>query len=81
MLSYKIHLRCERQTLHRLPTSKALIFGIHTYTYPIQEVKDEGSGEVLAEAIDGLKEGSAPSIHFYKRGPVWGEAMKAFLRE
>ncbi|BCR85694.1 heme-dependent oxidative N-demethylase family protein [Aspergillus chevalieri] len=73
-------LRCERQTLHRLPTSKALIFAFHTYTYPIQQIKDEGLGEELASAIDGLKEGNVPEMHFYKRGSVWGEAVKAFLR-
>ncbi|PYI10125.1 hypothetical protein BO78DRAFT_383573 [Aspergillus sclerotiicarbonarius CBS 121057] len=73
-------LRCERQTLHRLPKTKALIFTFHTYTYPIQEIKDEGVGEDLAAAIDGLKEGNVPEIHRYKRGPVWGEAVKAFLR-
>ncbi|RAL01704.1 heme-dependent oxidative N-demethylase family protein [Aspergillus ibericus CBS 121593] len=76
----KTRLRCERQTLHRLPRTKALIFTFHTYTYPIQEIKDEGLGEDLAAAIDGLKEGNVPEIHGYKRGPVWGEAVKAFLR-
>ncbi|OJJ51552.1 hypothetical protein ASPZODRAFT_57148 [Penicilliopsis zonata CBS 506.65] len=76
----KTYLRCERQTLHRLPTSKALVFAYHTYMYPLQEIKDEGLGEDLAMAIDGLKEGSAPGIHMYKRGAVWGEAVKTCLR-
>ncbi|PWY92383.1 hypothetical protein BO70DRAFT_357501 [Aspergillus heteromorphus CBS 117.55] len=73
-------LRCERQLLHRLPRTKALVFNFHTYTYPIQKIKEEGLGEELATAIDGLKEGNVPEIHRYKRGPVWGEAVKAFLR-
>ncbi|RAK84668.1 HRQ family protein 4 [Aspergillus costaricaensis CBS 115574] len=73
-------LRCERQTLHRLPKTKALVFTFHTYTYPIREIKEEGLGEELALAIDGLKEGNVPEIHRYKRGPVWGEAVKAYLR-
>lgn len=34
----------------------------------------------LATAIDGLKEGNSPGIHHYKRGPIWGEAVKAYLR-
>ncbi|KAL2003605.1 hypothetical protein VTN02DRAFT_3151 [Thermoascus thermophilus] len=76
----KTFLRCERQTLHRLPSSRAIVFAFHTYTYPIKEVKEEGLGEELAQAIDGLKEGSVPQIHFYKRGIVWGDAVKAFLR-
>ncbi|KAL5357710.1 hypothetical protein BJX96DRAFT_23481 [Aspergillus floccosus] len=73
-------LRCERQTLHRLPRTGALVFGFHTYTYPIQSIKDEGLGEELAAAIDGLKEGNVPQMHWYKRGAVWGDAVKHFLR-
>ncbi|THC99939.1 hypothetical protein EYZ11_000637 [Aspergillus tanneri] len=73
-------LRCERQTLHRLPRTNALVFAFHTYIYPIQTIKDEGLGEDLATAIDGLKEGNVPGMHWYKRAPLWGEAVKKFLR-
>ncbi|KAL3477583.1 hypothetical protein BJX99DRAFT_125404 [Aspergillus californicus] len=73
-------LRVERQTLHRLPHSKAIVFGFHTYTYPLQEIKDEGLGEDMAAAIDGLKEGNVPDIYGYKRGPYWAGSVKAFLR-
>ncbi|KAJ5588879.1 hypothetical protein N7537_011557 [Penicillium hordei] len=73
-------LRCERQTLHRLPVSEALVFTIHTYTYPVKQIKDEGCGEDLANAIDGLKRGNVPEMHAYKKGDVWGEALKDFLR-
>ncbi|OJD15775.1 hypothetical protein AJ78_03993 [Emergomyces pasteurianus Ep9510] len=73
-------LRCERQTLYRLPQSGALIFSFHTYRYPIQEIKDEGSAEDLATAIDGVTEGSTPDMAVYKRIPAWGEAIKGFLR-
>ncbi|KAL4978221.1 hypothetical protein BDW66DRAFT_22372 [Aspergillus desertorum] len=73
-------LRCERQTLHRLPKTKALLFAFHTYTYPIRNIKEEGLGEELALAIDGLKGGSVPEIYGYKNGPYWGDAVKAFLR-
>ncbi|EAW09739.1 heme-dependent oxidative N-demethylase family protein [Aspergillus clavatus NRRL 1] len=73
-------LRCERQTLHRLPQSRALVFAFHTYTYPIRAVKEEGLGDELATAIDGMKEGNVPEIHWYKRASVWGEAVKHYLR-
>ncbi|KAF1841957.1 uncharacterized protein K460DRAFT_409396 [Cucurbitaria berberidis CBS 394.84] len=76
----KTVLRCERQTLHRLPESRALVFAFKTYLYPIQELRDEGSGEVLADAIDGLGLGSVPGMKVYKRQVVWGEKVKAFLR-
>jgi hypothetical protein len=73
-------LRCERQTLHRLPKSKAIVFAFKTYQYPISQIKAEGQGEELAQAIDGLKSGSVPEMHHYKRGAVWGEAVKKYLR-
>ncbi|KAJ5924733.1 hypothetical protein N7466_008920 [Penicillium verhagenii] len=73
-------LRCERQTLHRLPDSKALVFSFHTYIYPIRQIKDEGLGEEFAVAIDGIKKGNVPGMHAYKRGNYWGEAVKEFLR-
>ncbi|KAF3033841.1 hypothetical protein E8E11_001618 [Didymella keratinophila] len=73
-------LRCERQTLHRLPQSKAVVFAFKTYQYPIAELRDEGSGEALCEAIDGMGTGSAPGMVVYKRQVVWGDKIKAFLR-
>ena len=66
--------------LHRLPQSKALVFSFKTYLYPLRDIKDEGLGEELSQAIEGLKEGSVPGMHFYKRGVVWGEEVKRFLR-
>jgi hypothetical protein len=48
--------------------------------YPIKEIKDEGMGEELAKAIEGLEEGSVPRMMFYKRGVVWGKAVKEFMR-
>ncbi|KAE9381131.1 hypothetical protein N431DRAFT_476032 [Stipitochalara longipes BDJ] len=74
------YLRCERQTLHRLRESKALVFAFKTYMYSIREIKEEGMGEELACAIEGLESGSVPQMMFYKRGVVWGEAVKSFLR-
>ncbi|XP_014555037.1 hypothetical protein COCVIDRAFT_27947 [Bipolaris victoriae FI3] len=76
----KTVVRCERQTLHRLPRTGALVFGFKTYIYPIQQIRDEGNGHVLAEAIDGLGRGTVPKITVYKRQVVWGEKVKAFLR-
>jgi hypothetical protein len=66
--------------LHRLPQTKALVFSFKTYMYPLKDIKDEGLGEELAQAIDGLKEGSVPAMHFYKRGVIWGKAVKEYLR-
>ncbi|KAF2457881.1 hypothetical protein BDY21DRAFT_385566 [Lineolata rhizophorae] len=76
----KCVLRCERQTLHRLRESGAVVFAFKTYVYPLKGVKEEGNGEALAQAIEGLGRGSVPEIEFYKRAVVWGEDVKAYLR-
>lgn len=73
-------LRCERQTLHRLPKTKALVFAIKTYTYPLSELREEGSGEELAEAIEGLGKGNVPEITVYKKQVVWAPKVTAYLR-
>ncbi|GAB1194713.1 hypothetical protein APSETT444_003959 [Aspergillus pseudonomiae] len=73
-------VRVERQFLHRLPQSRAILFSFKTLLYTLPEIKEEGLGDVLAEAIDGLKQGNAPGFHFYKRAAVWGESAKAYLR-
>ncbi len=40
----KCFLRMERQTLHRLERTGALVFGFKTFMEPIPELKREGSG-------------------------------------
>lgn len=81
MLRYdQTFLRCERQTLHRLPNSRAIVFSFKTLTYPIAELKAEGLGEDLAQAIEGLEHGNVPEMHFYKRAVVWGKDLKEYLR-
>jgi hypothetical protein len=72
-------LRCERQTLHRMPQTKALVFMFKTYQYTLEEVKAEGSGPELAEAIPGLFNGSVPDMAYYKRAVVWGDKAVEYL--
>jgi len=73
-------LRCERQTLHRLPNTGALVFAFKTYQYPLAQIKAEGNGDALAEAIEGIQKGSTPELYKYKSGVVWGESVKSYLR-
>lgn len=73
-------LRCERQTLHRLPRTGALVFAFKTYVTSMRELREEGSGEALAEAIEGLGAGNVPGMRVYKRSVVWGERVVDFLR-
>jgi hypothetical protein len=76
----EMRLRCERQTLMRLPSSGALVFAFKTYLTSLEEVKDEGNGEALAEATEGFLKGSVPEMDTYKRAVVWGDLVREFLR-
>lgn len=62
----QIYVRCELQTLFRLPVTGARIFTIHEYVYPLQQIKDEGLGPAMIEAIAGLKTGNVPEIWDYR---------------
>ncbi|KAH8428050.1 heme-dependent oxidative N-demethylase family protein [Aspergillus melleus] len=74
------YVRTERQLVHRLPHSKAICFSFKTYLYPIRDIKAEGLGETLAQAIDGLQGGNVPGMYYYKRAAVWGVSVKRYLR-
>jgi hypothetical protein len=63
-----------------LPETKALLFSFKTYLYPLAQLKEEGAGEDLATAIEGIQGGSVPELHFYKRAVVWGDPVKRYLR-
>lgn len=66
--------------MNRLPKSEAILFAFKTYMDTLRDIKLEGVGDELADAIDGLKSGSVPTMTVYKRSPVWGEAVKEYLR-
>lgn len=71
-------LRCERQTLHRLPETNGLVFASKTYYYSLDEIKAEGNGEALAAAIDGLGE---PAESDLERGnAALADKVKKYLR-
>ncbi|KAM7183261.1 Protein of unknown function (DUF3445) domain containing protein [Naviculisporaceae sp. PSN 640] len=77
----KLFVRSERQTLRRLPVSKAIVFSLKTYLYPISDTKAAGYGQDLIKAIDGLGTGNAPGMIEYKKSNVWGSKVKAYLQE
>lgn len=73
-------MRVELQTLSRLPKTRAVLFSFKTLLYTLDEIKAEGLGPQLADAIDGLKQGNAPEMWTYKGAVRWGRAVNAFLR-
>ncbi|KAI3550577.1 hypothetical protein CSPX01_01627 [Colletotrichum filicis] len=76
----KARLRQELQTLTRLPKTGAIMFSFKTYLTPIEEVKKEGCGLILADAIEGLKTGNAPGMWVYKGASRWGKSVCEYLR-
>ncbi|KAF6838338.1 hypothetical protein CPLU01_02450 [Colletotrichum plurivorum] len=73
-------LRQELQTLTRLPKTGAVLFSFKTYLTPLEEIKREGLGPQVADAIDGLKTGNAPGMWVYKGASRWGESVCEYLR-
>ncbi|GAB7339524.1 hypothetical protein MBLNU457_6138t1 [Dothideomycetes sp. NU457] len=71
-------LRCERQTLHRLPETNGLVFASKTYYYGLDEIKAEGNGEALAAAIDGLGEPAESDLE--KGNAALADKVKRYLR-
>jgi hypothetical protein len=51
----KLWVRVERQTLRRLPLSNAILFGIHTYVYPLKMLESKSEARHgLASAIQQM---------------------------
>ncbi|SGZ57450.1 CIC11C00000001017 [Sungouiella intermedia] len=69
-------MRCERQVFTRLPKSRAVIMLVRTYLTPIKQIREEGLGEIMANAIESLP----ADLAFYKRRQAWGNAVKQYLR-
>lgn len=70
----------ELQTLMRLPHTRAIAFSFKTYLYPLSEIKADGEGSALADAIEGLKKGNAPGMWVYKGGGIWADRVCEYLR-
>ncbi|KAJ5768007.1 hypothetical protein N7533_000590 [Penicillium manginii] len=74
------NLRIELQTLTRLPETKFVLFCFKTYLYPLANIKAEGTGPELADAIEGLQKGNAPGMFKYKSAVRWGKSVAEYLR-
>lgn len=72
----QVQLRIERQVLRRLPRTGAICFITKTYLYPLAEIsKTPGFSARLGGLLHKLPEKFA----FYKRKPVWGKVVLAYL--
>ncbi|KAI9903678.1 hypothetical protein N3K66_000207 [Trichothecium roseum] len=73
-------LRVELQTLTRLPRTRSVLFSFKTYLYPLRDVRAEGLGPDLADAVDGLDGGNCPGMWTYKGSRHWAAAACEYLR-
>lgn len=73
-----LHFRSERQTLRRLPHSKALVFTVRTYFEPVTVIAQEPHvpGR-LAEAIRNWDE----TVSAYKGKDKWEHILLPYLDE
>ncbi|OTB06226.1 hypothetical protein M426DRAFT_9717 [Hypoxylon sp. CI-4A] len=75
----KAFVRMELQTMTRMPKTRAILFSFKTYLCPVEEIKAEGLGPDLADAIEGLGKGNAPGMWVYKGGIRWGKSGNPVL--
>lgn len=74
----EIHFRSERQSLRRLPKSKALLFTVRTYFEPVTKIAEEPHvpGR-LAEAIRNWTD----DVAYYKGKKHWEDILLPYLDE
>jgi hypothetical protein len=73
-----LHVRAERQTLRRLPRTKAIVFMIRTYMTPLTDLLDEKESlESLRSAVKGWPE----DFGRYKGRDVWGAVFEDWCDE
>lgn len=73
------YFRSELQALTRLPKTGSVLFSFKTYMYPISDIKEEGLGPELADAMEGLRKGNAPGMWRYKGAERWAEKLCSYL--
>lgn len=73
-----MRLRSERQTLRRLPRTGAIVFGIRTYLFKIEElVRERGVADRLASAIRSWPE----DVGVYKGRKMYSDVLLKYLDE
>ena len=70
-------LRVEHHTLTCLPRTGTIVFAVRSYLTPLAQIREEGSGPMLAEVCESMPE----KFGIYKNRPTWGERLCAWLRE
>lgn len=75
----RCYLRLERQTFSRLPRTRAVLFTIHTYRAPLDQVLAVADGPDRARRLAGAVRTMPPEIKRYKSFRAYEEALLAYL--
>ena len=73
-----IRIRHERQTLRRLPCSRAIMFMVRTYMTPLTHLREEP--ETL-QALNLAVQAWPPEMAKYKAKQVWGDVLDQYCKE
>jgi hypothetical protein len=74
----QVRIRHERQTLRRLPRTRAILFTVRTYLTRVVDLEDEPESiRELLGAIEALPDNMAR----YKGRPIWGEAVESWCKK
>lgn len=71
-----IVFRVERQTLRRLPRTKAVVFSIRTYLTPLEKLASEPE---VPERLAGAVRGWSEDVWSYKKGNLYGDTLLEYL--
>ncbi|TRM68514.1 hypothetical protein BD626DRAFT_425415 [Schizophyllum amplum] len=79
-----LRMRTERQTLRRLPATGAIIFGIRTYVWEIEKIKEEmeevdGKPESVAERFASSIRAWPEQVRTYKGATVYEDVLVPYL--
>lgn len=72
-----IRIRHERQTLRRLPKSRAILFTVRTYLLPLGELAEEP--ESIRNLLGAIQE-MHPDMARYKGRQVWGQVVEDWCK-
>ena len=73
----KLFLRCEYQTLRKLPDTGCIVFGIRTYMRYLEEMKDRPLDEIQS-LVKSIKHMDSEHLT-YKGGDVWKDNALKYL--
>jgi len=69
----RLFVRCERETLRRLPETGAIVFTIGVYRCPLAALSDDGVARV-AQTLEGFGEGE----HGRRAAPHYADALAGY---